>query len=165
MMRSVEIESILLKGDRMSYSDIQRLLELDVKKKKICRALGIGEENEDLYEVMDFSTADKFYETYTFVLDEIEKREEERNPKKKWEKIAVQNGIEIPTFRARVSKGMDYETAATKPVKKGIPKHIRELARKNGIRYNTVYHRIKEKGMDPIEAATKKTPRQLKNGA
>lgn len=164
-MNEKKVKALLSKKDQMSYSDIKTLLDLGVEKSRICNALGINEENRDLYDEVDFSTAENFYKTYAFVLEEMEIRKEENNPKKMWQKIAQENGISRQTFRRRIMTGMDYDEAATKPVNKGIPEHIRELAKENGLRYNTVYYRIKNLGMDPIEAATKKTPRQLKNGA
>lgn len=90
--------------------------------------------------------------------------------RKKYADIAKKNGISYDNFIQRVNKsGWTEEEAATIPVmtlkevtinatkhiKRVINPEIKELAERNGINYQTLYSRIKKKGMDPVEAATK----------
>jgi hypothetical protein len=88
-----------------------------------------------------------------------------------WPKIAKANGIKYSTFVGRVNyRGLTFEQAATLPpeedeAKKAhavhayshcrtYPLEILDLAKNNGIQYQTFRHRVKS-GMSIYEAATK----------
>lgn len=81
--------------------------------------------------------------------------------------LAKENGIQYQTLRTRYKRGEDPVSAATRPPmgkkekyalsqksREKIPPEIRELAERNGIKYNTLYHRIMRQERDPVEAAT-----------
>lgn len=86
---------------------------------------------------------------------------------KKWVNIAEQNGICYSTLRYRVNRlGWDIKTAATIPLQdrskqakhanescRKYPKEIVELAKQNGIHYDTFRRRVKN-GWELIRAAT-----------
>lgn len=94
-------------------------------------------------------------------------------------RLAKENGICYETFKARVySRGWDEYAAATTPLRdnkwirenalrsseknRRYPREILELAKKNGICYNTFYYRVKTLKWDLEEAATK--PASFLNG-
>lgn len=86
----------------------------------------------------------------------------------KWPQIAKENGIVYTTFQWRVNyRGWDYERAATEPLEdkaeharhayshcRKYPLSILELAKQNGVQYQTFRYRVKH-GMSLEEAATK----------
>lgn len=71
---------------------------------------------------------------------------------KKWQNVAKENGIKPTTFAGRVNKGVPLEKAAT--VKPGesifdeprkqrtLSEEQKQIARENGLKLNTVYHRL-----------------------
>ncbi|MDQ7094184.1 hypothetical protein REC12_11345 [Desulfosporosinus sp. PR] len=95
----------------------------------------------------------------------------------KWTKIANENGIKSGTFRRRVNVyGWDLERAATQPlfdaskhmkkVSEGnrvYPKHVIELAEKNGISYSTFLSRT-SRGWSVEEASTRRIMTFTKSG-
>jgi hypothetical protein len=85
-----------------------------------------------------------------------------------WPEIAKQNGINYSTFQNRVNyRGLSFEQAATEPLEdqrahaihaynhcRKYPLEILDLAKKNGIQYQTFLKRVKS-GMSIEEAASK----------
>jgi hypothetical protein len=83
--------------------------------------------------------------------------------------IALDNGIGTESFYARIRRGMTPYEAATQPPKyKKFSKEYKEelkIAKSNGITYQTFYKRVMDLGLDPMEAATKKTIKRISNVA
>lgn len=88
---------------------------------------------------------------------------------KNWVEIAEQNGISKSTFEKRIYRlKWSYEKAATVPIidekvriknlsnkHRRFPKEILELAKSNGIPYDTFRYRVNRSKMSYLEAATK----------
>ncbi|MED3026188.1 MULTISPECIES: nucleoside permease [Bacillus cereus group] len=74
----------------------------------------------------------------------------------KWTKLAVENGICKGTFYSRVKSGWGCQEAATTPTKKnkGLGKIWLEIAKPNGIGYQTFMTRINTRKWDIEKAAT-----------
>lgn len=86
----------------------------------------------------------------------------------KWIKIAEENGICISTYKYRINQlGYSEEQAATKPLQdrakqakiahsasRKYPLEILELAKRNGIGYDTFRSRVNESGWSLEKAAT-----------
>lgn len=94
-----------------------------------------------------------------------------RKNHKEWIKLAEQNGISKEVYYSRVNyMKWSQERAATEPVSKNrsdmmkrirkesenkvISKELITLAESNGIKYDTLYRRIKNYKWDPVKAAT-----------
>ena len=74
-----------------------------------------------------------------------------------YEKKAIANGIDKRTFRSRTDRGWDMEIASSRPPmtpqeigrygnskrKTVIPRHIMELAKKNGVSYSALKGRVR----------------------
>lgn len=102
--RLMEIDQLLAKGQDMKLHDIKRLLELDVSKKNIALALGIG-----------FDTLDKLLDAHG--IDHRKKRVK-RKIEQKWRAIAKENGINLSVLHKRLDRGMPIAEAATMPPQK-----------------------------------------------
>lgn len=100
----MEIDQLLAKGQDMKLHDIKRLLELDVSKKNIALALGIG-----------FDTLDKLLDAHG--IDHRKKRVK-RKIEQKWRAIAKENGINLSVLHKRLDRGMPIAEAATMPPQK-----------------------------------------------
>jgi uncharacterized protein YjcR len=75
---------------------------------------------------------------------------------KRWIAVAQKNGISPDNFYDRIRAGWSEKDAATikKQVqKKRFDRSIIELAKENGISYNTLLNRVKKFGWDPKKAA------------
>ena len=87
---------------------------------------------------------------------------------KKYYEIARKNGIKENTFRKRLSYGMSFEEASTKPVdkdhqsKRKYPKEILIIAEQNGIKRNTLISRLRL-GWSLEDATTIKPNRKIRN--
>lgn len=72
-----------------------------------------------------------------------------------WEDLAKENGVDRTLFFQRIKDGMDEHTAATKPRRKTIPKHLVERAKANGITYNALRKRLHQYKWPELEAVTR----------
>lgn len=94
-----------------------------------------------------------------------------RNDYSEWWDILARNGIDRQTFYYRVNNGWDINKAATLPTMtneeksnlmreiakrraRKYPKEIVELAKRNGISYDTFRHRVGQLKWDIMKAAT-----------
>ncbi|SDJ76582.1 hypothetical protein [Salimicrobium halophilum] len=76
----------------------------------------------------------------------------------KWRDLCEANGIPWQLFISRRVMGWSKEKAATAPHAHDnpvIPKYYRDKARKNGLAYHVIYHRIRNLNWDPEVAVTK----------
>ena len=134
----------------LSPSYLNRIID----KNKCKILIRLGDKNKD---------ADPFVEEkITWSKDEADKNGAMRYSKeerKKYRKIAEENGINKYAYYGRLRKGWDIERAATEKVResqKGIKKKCEEL----GVSYNTYRDRKYNQGLNDEEALIKK-PRRI----
>ena len=133
----------------LSPSYLNRIID----KNKCKILIRLGDKNKD---------ADPFVEEkITWSKDEADKNGAMRYSKeerKKYRKIAEENGINKYAYYGRLRKGWDIERAATEKVResqKGIKKKCEEL----GVSYNTYRDRKYNQGLNDEEALIKKNYR------